>query len=74
MKKLFQDRQAIRAGVFVAVLFPLIYFGMNILGWSNGAFNWWGALLFGLLQGVVFWFFMSSFRQFRHEDVTPKSR
>lgn len=39
MKKLLKDRQRIRLGVFVAVAFPLIYFGMNFLGWSNGMFS-----------------------------------
>lgn len=72
MKKLLKDRQRIRLGVFVAVAFPLIYFGMNFLGWSNGMFSWWETLLFGLGQGAFFWFFMSSFRRFRDEDVTPK--
>ena len=50
MKKLLKDRQRIRLGVFVAVAFPLIYFGMNFLGWSNGMFSWWETLLFGLGQ------------------------
>lgn len=72
MKKLLKDRQRIRLGVFVAVAFPLIYFGMNFLGWSNGMFSWWETLLFGLGPGAFFWFFMSSFRRFRDEDVTPK--
>lgn len=72
MKKLLRDRQSIQLGVFVAVAFPLIYFGMSFLGWSNGMFSWWQTLLFGLVQGAVFWFFMSSFRQFRDEDVTPR--
>ena len=73
MKKLLRDRQSIKLGVFVAVAFPLISFGMNFLGWSNGMFSWWETLLFGLAQGAVFWFFMSSFRQFRDEDVTPRT-
>ena len=73
MKKLLRDRQSIKLGVFVAVAFPLISFGMNFLGWGNGAYSWWETLLFGLAQGAVFWFFMSSFRQFRDEDVTPRT-
>ena len=72
MKKLLKDRESLRSGVFVAVAFPLIYFGMNFLGWSNGMFSWWETLLFGLGQGAFFWFFMSSFCRFRDEDVTPK--
>lgn len=72
MKKLLRDRQSIKLGVFVAVAFPLVYFGMSYLGWGNDSFNWWQTLLFGLVQGAVFWFFTSSFRQFRDEDVTPR--
>ncbi|TNM56755.1 hypothetical protein [Brevibacterium sediminis] len=72
MKKLLQDRQSIKLGVFVAVAFPLIYFLMNFLGLSNGMFSWWETLLFGLVQGVIFWFCMASFRQFREEDITPR--
>lgn len=49
MKKLLQDRQSGRLGVFVAPLF-------------------------GLGDGVLFWFFLSSFRQFHDEDVTPDQR
>lgn len=72
MKKLLSDRQSLRAGVGVALLFPLVYFAMDLLGWANGAFNWWETLLVGVVNGIVFWFFMSSFRQFRDEDVTPR--
>ncbi|WP_062240463.1 hypothetical protein [Brevibacterium epidermidis] len=72
MKKLLKDRQSIKLGVFVAMAFPLIYFGMNFLGWSNEMFNWWQTLLAGLFTGAFFWFFTSSFRQFRDEDVTPR--
>lgn len=71
MKKLLKDRQAIRGGVGVAMLFPLVYFSMHLIGWGNDAFNWWETLLMGLANGVLFWFFTSSFRQFRDEDVTP---
>ncbi len=74
MKKLLKDRESLRSGVLVALLFPLVYFGMNLLGWSNGLFSWWQTLLGGLFTGVFFWFFMSSFRQFRDEDVTPPSQ
>jgi hypothetical protein len=66
MKKLLKDRQAI------TLLFPLVYFGMHLLGWGNEMFSWWETLLAGLVQGVFFWFFLSSFRQFRDEDVTPR--
>lgn len=72
MKYALRDRNSIKTGVFVALLFPLVYFGMSLLGWSNGMFSWWEALLFGLINGVVFWFFMASFRQFRDEDITPR--
>ena len=72
MKKLLKDRQSIKLGVFVAVAFPLVYFGMHLLGWGNESFNWWQTLLAGLFTGAFFWFFMSSFRQFRDEDVTPR--
>lgn len=72
MKKLLRDRRAIRDGIVVALLFPLVYFGMHLLCWGNGSFNWWQTLLAGLFTGAVFWFFMSSFRQFRDEDVTPR--
>ncbi|MGC3020609.1 hypothetical protein [Brevibacterium sp. FAM 24630] len=74
MKKLLQDRQSVRLGVFMALLFPFIYFGMSLLGLGNDAFSWWEALLVGLGNGVLFWFFLSSFRQFRDEDVTPNRR
>ena len=72
MKKLLKDRQAIRDGIVMALLFPLIYFGMSLLGWSNGMFSWWETLLGGLFIGAFYWFFSSSFRQFRDEDVTPR--
>ena len=72
MKKLLKDRESLRSGVLVALIFPLVYFGMNLLGWGNGNFSWWETLLVGLFNGAFFWFFMSSFRQFRDEDVTPK--
>lgn len=72
MRKLLKDRQAVRAGTGMALLFPLVYFGMDFLGWSNGMFSWWQTLLMGLVNGVFFWFFASSFRQFRDEDVTPR--
>ncbi|SMX70651.1 hypothetical protein [Brevibacterium linens] len=72
MKKLLKDRQAIWSGALVALLFPLIYFGMSLLGWGNESFSWWETLLAGLFTGAFFWFFTSSFRQFRDEDVTPK--
>ncbi|KAB1948110.1 hypothetical protein [Brevibacterium linens] len=72
MKKLLQDRQSIRAGVLVALMFPLVYFAMHLLGWGSDSFNWWQTLLGGLFTGVFFWFFTSSFRQFRDEDVTPR--
>jgi len=72
MKKLLQDRQSIKLGVLVALLFPLVYFGMHLLGWGNESFNWWQTLLAGLFTGAFFWFFTSSFRQFRDEDVTPR--
>lgn len=71
MKNLLKDHQAIRGGVGVALLFPLVYFAMHLLGWGAESFNWWETLLVGLFTGAYFWFFMSSFRQFRDEDVTP---
>lgn len=61
-----------KTGALVALAFPLVYFGLSLVGWSNGMFNWWGALLMGLVNGVVFWFCTSSFRRFRDEDVTPR--
>ncbi|MCU4297310.1 hypothetical protein D3I60_09495 [Brevibacterium permense] len=72
MMKLLRDRKSIKAGIVVALLFPLVYFGMHLLGWGNELYNWWQTLLVGLFTGAVFWFFMSSFRQFRDEDVTPR--
>ncbi|AZU02157.1 MAG: hypothetical protein ACTIID_16065 [Brevibacterium linens] len=72
MEKLLKDRRAIRSGIGMALLFPLIYFTMSLLGWGNNVFSWWEALLVGLLNGALFWFFMASFRQFRDEDVTPR--
>ncbi|WP_209370116.1 hypothetical protein [Brevibacterium renqingii] len=74
MKKLLKDRESLKSGVGVALLFPLVYFGMDLLGWSSESFNWWQTLLGGLLTGAFFWFFMSSFRQFRDEEVTPPSQ
>lgn len=70
MKKLLRDRQAVRAGVLVALLFPMVYFAISLLGWGNDTFNWWQAVLVGLFTGALFWFFTSSFRRFRDEDVT----
>ena len=72
MKKLLKDRESIRLGVAVAVAFPLIY--------SPNEFPWleqWDVQLVGhtvvrLVQGVIFWFCMASFRRFRDEDVTPR--
>ena len=72
MKKLLKDRESLKSGVLVALLFPLVYFGMHLLGWGNESFNWWQTLLVGLFAGAFFWFFMASFRQFRDEEVTPK--
>lgn len=70
MRKLVRGRQAIGAGVGMTLLFPLVYFGMSLPGWDAESFNWWQTLFVGLFNGVVFWFFMSSFRQFRDQDVT----
>lgn len=40
MKHLLKDRQAIRAGIGVALMFPLICFGISLLGWGSDAFSW----------------------------------
>ncbi|QUL78986.1 hypothetical protein [Brevibacterium sp. SMBL_HHYL_HB1] len=71
MKKLLRDRQSLREAVIVAILVPVIHIGVNLLGWGNGMFSWWEVLLGAPVVGVFYWFFMSSFRQFRDEEITP---
>jgi hypothetical protein len=44
---------------------------VNLLGWGNGMFSWWEVLLGAPVVGVFYWFFMSSFRRFRDEEITP---
>ena len=74
MKKLLRDRRSLRVAAVVTVLYPLIYFGMHLLGWGNGIFYWWEVLLGAPVVGAFYWFFTASFRQFRDEDVTPPSQ
>ena len=71
MKKLLSDRQSLREAVIVAILVPVVHFGVHLLGWGNGMFSWWEVLLGAPVLGAFYWFFSSSFRQFRDQDVTP---
>ncbi|GEB24495.1 hypothetical protein [Brevibacterium aurantiacum] len=38
----------------------------------NGMFSWWQTLLVAPIMGFVYWLFVSGFRRFRDEDVTPR--
>ena len=68
-----KDRSSVKEAVIVAILFPCINFGLHLLGWGNGMFNWWQVLLVAPLFGFLYWAFTSSFRKYANEDVTPSS-
>lgn len=71
IKELLADRRSLKEAAAVAVLFPCVHIGMNLIGWGNHMFSWWQALLLAPVFGFVFWIFLSGFRRFRDEDVTP---
>lgn len=69
--ELLSDRRSLKEAAIVTVLVPLVRFIMHLLGWGHGAFDWWEVLFASLLTGVFYWLFLSGFRRFRDEDVTP---
>lgn len=71
IKELLSDRRSLQEAAVVAVLFPLVNFGMNLIGWGNEMFSWWGTLLAAPVVGFFYWLFTSGFRRFANEDVTP---
>ncbi|TSI15393.1 hypothetical protein [Brevibacterium aurantiacum] len=71
VRELLKDRRSLREAAIVAVLFPLVTFGMNLFGWGNGMFSWWQTLLVAPIMGFVYWLFVSGFRRFVNEDLTP---
>lgn len=71
IRELLSDRQSLKAAVIVAVIYPLVSFGMNLIGWGNQMFSWWQTLLVAPFIGFFYWLFLSGFRRFRNEDVTP---
>lgn len=70
-KELLNDRGSLKEAVIVAVLVPCVYFGMDLVGWGNHNFSLWEKLLAGPVVGFVYGLFLSGFRRFRDEDVTP---
>ena len=70
-KELLNDRRSLKEAVIVAILVPCVYIGMDLIGWGNGMFSWWEALLVAPVHGIVYWLFLSGFRRFANEDVTP---
>jgi len=74
IRELLSDRESLRAAVMVAVMFPLVNFGMHFIGWGNEMFSWWQTLLAAPMVGFFYWIFLSGFRRFRDEDVTPSGR
>lgn len=71
LKDLLNDRRSMKEAAIVVILVPCVYFGMDLIGWGNHNFSWWGKLLAGPVVGFVYWLFLSGFRRFRDEDVTP---
>ncbi|MGO2037714.1 MAG: hypothetical protein ACTH2U_14660 [Brevibacterium sp.] len=71
IKELLNDRRSLKAAAVVTVLFPLVYFGMNLIGWGNEMFSWWETLLVAPVNGFFYWIFLSGFSRFANEDVTP---
>lgn len=71
IRELLKDRSSLKAAVAVTVLYPLVTFGMDLIGWGNEMFSWWQTLLAAPVVGFVYWIFLSGFRRFRDEDVTP---
>lgn len=71
LKELLNDRRGLKEAVMVAILVPCVHIGMNLIGWGNHMFSWWQALLAGPVVGFFYWLFLSGFRRFRNEDVTP---
>ncbi|PCC51170.1 hypothetical protein [Brevibacterium aurantiacum] len=72
LRELLKDRRSLREAAIVAVLFPLVNFGLNLFGWGHDPFVWWEILLGAFLTGFFYWLFVSGFRRFRDEDVTPR--
>lgn len=71
IKELLNDRRSLKEAAIVAVLFPLVNFGMNLIGWGNEMFSWWQTLLVAPFVGFFYWIFLSGFSRFANEDVTP---
>ena len=72
IKELLADRRSLKEAAVVTILVPLVRFLMHLTGWGHGTFVWWEILLGALLTGVFYWLFLSGFRRFRDEDVTPR--
>ena len=68
---LLADRRSLKEAAIVAILFPCVYVGVHIIGWGNDAFSWWQVLLGAPVMGFFYWLFLSGFRRFANEDVTP---
>ncbi|GAA1944094.1 hypothetical protein GCM10009689_26720 [Brevibacterium antiquum] len=68
---LLTDRRSLKEAAIVAMLFPCVYIGMDLIGWGNHMFSWWQALLVAPVVGFFYWLFLSGFRRFANEDVTP---
>ena len=71
VRELLYDRRSLKEAVVVTVLVPLVRFVMHLIGWGHGAFDWWEILFAALLTGFFYWLFLSGFRRFANEDVTP---
>lgn len=72
VKELIADRRSLKEAVIAAVIFPVVYFGVHLIGWGNEMFSWWQALLAAPIFGLFYWLFTSGFRRFANEDVTPR--
>ncbi|WP_240372536.1 hypothetical protein [Brevibacterium zhoupengii] len=55
----------------MAVIYLIVNFGMHLVGWGNEMFSWWQTLLVAPVVGFFYWLFLSGFRRFANEDVTP---
>lgn len=71
IKELLKDRRSLKEAAIVAVLYLVVNFGMHLVGWGNGMFSWWQTLLAAPVIGFFYWLFLSGFRRFANEDITP---
>ncbi|GAA1859616.1 hypothetical protein [Brevibacterium marinum] len=71
-ESLLKDRGSMKEAAIVAIMFPCVHFGMHLLGRGSDAFSWWQALIAGPVVGFFYWMFLSGFRRFAAEDVTPR--